>query len=127
MLSKSILALTLVESAVAFPWVAHQAGIDSALLKRQQTPSPSQAGSAANCPFNANHTGAAPYNPAYPYNYAHDGLPGKGVGGYLVPAPGDTAHYFVAPDYTKDIRGPCPGLNAGMLILSVTSLHFIGV
>jgi hypothetical protein len=28
-----------------------------------------------------------------------------------VPAPGDTAHQYVAPG-PNDIRGPCPGLNA---------------
>jgi len=46
-----------------------------------------------------------------PYNGAKGGGPGKGVGGYLVPAPGDTDHQFIAPTDT-DIRGPCPGLNA---------------
>lgn len=46
----------------------------------------------------------------YPYNSAQNGLPGKGIGGYQVPAPGDTAHQFVAPG-PNDIRGPCPGLN----------------
>lgn len=46
-----------------------------------------------------------------PYNGAKGGIPGKGVGGYLVPAPGDTAHQFIAPT-DQDIRGPCPGLNA---------------
>jgi hypothetical protein len=46
-----------------------------------------------------------------PYNSAKGGVPGKGIGGYLVPAPGDDAHQFIAPKDT-DIRGPCPGLNA---------------
>ena len=44
------------------------------------------------------------------YNSAKNGQPGKGKGGYLVPAKGDTAHKFIAPG-SKDIRGPCPGLN----------------
>lgn len=38
--------------------------------------------------------------------------PGTGKGGILVPAPGDTAHRFIAPNFATDIRGPCPGLNA---------------
>lgn len=109
MFCKALLASLAVDGAVAFPWVASQAGVDSSLLKRQQPPT--GAGSAANCPFNANHKPAAPYNPKYPYNGARNGLPGKGVGGYQVPAPGDTAHAFVAPDYSTDIRDPCPGLN----------------
>jgi hypothetical protein len=46
-----------------------------------------------------------------PYNSAINGSAGKGIGGYLVPAPGDADHQFVAPADT-DIRGPCPGLNA---------------
>jgi hypothetical protein len=46
-----------------------------------------------------------------PYNGAKGGGPGKGGGGYLVPAPGDTDHQFIAPT-DQDIRGPCPGLNA---------------
>lgn len=50
-------------------------------------------------------------NDQFPYNWAKDGVPGKGIGGYQVPAPGDDAHQFVAPT-DLDIRGPCPGLNA---------------
>ena len=46
-----------------------------------------------------------------PYNSAVGGLPGKGIGGYQVPAPGDEAHQYIAPT-DQDIRGPCPGLNA---------------
>ncbi|KAI9662911.1 MAG: hypothetical protein M1821_007958 [Bathelium mastoideum] len=42
---------------------------------------------------------------------AKGGVPGTGIGGYQVPAPGDTAHQFMAPT-DEDIRGPCPGLNA---------------
>ncbi|EKG16824.1 Chloroperoxidase [Macrophomina phaseolina MS6] len=47
----------------------------------------------------------------FPYNNAKNGVPGNGKGGYQVPAPGDTAHQFIAPT-AHDIRGPCPGLNA---------------
>jgi len=112
---KTVLALTsLVASASAFPFVAEMPGVDSSLLKarhtkRQQTGS--GPGSAATCPFNANHVPAAPFNPKYPYNYAVNGTQGKGKGGFQVPAPGDTAHKFIAPT-SNDIRGPCPGLNA---------------
>lgn len=103
-------------SASAFPWVVEMPGVDSSPLpgfkairqRRQQAGT--GAGSAATCPFNANHQGAAPYNAKYPYNNATNGLPGNGKGGYQVPAPGDTAHQFVAPG-ANDIRGPCPGLN----------------
>lgn len=112
MLSKSIIALALAESALAFPWVASQPGVNSGILTKRQQTYPNGPGSAQNCPFNANHTGAAPYDfTKWAYNGAINGQPGKGQGGYLVPAQGDTAHYFVAPDYSKDIRGPCPGLN----------------
>jgi len=105
-----------VASASAFPWVAEQPGVDSSLFggprrtKRQQSGS-FQNGGAATCPFNSNHQAAAPYNSKYPYNGAQNGLPGKGIGGFQVPAPGDTAHAYVAPG-PNDVRGPCPGLNA---------------
>lgn len=105
----------IIASASAFPFVANTPGVDSSLIrearvKRQQTPT-SGPGSAASCPFNANHVPAVPYSPDYPYNYAFNGTQGKGKGGYQVPAPGDTAHQFIAPG-PNDIRGPCPGLNA---------------
>lgn len=112
------LVLPLLFSATeAFPWVADAPGVTSpwsnayraAHARRQQ---PGQGpGSAAQCPFNANHKPAAPYNAKYPYNGAKNGQPGKGKGGYQVPAKGDTAHAFQKPT-SKDIRGPCPGLNA---------------
>ena len=100
--------------ADAFPWVADVPGVQSpwsqayraAHQRRQQAGS--GPGSAAQCPFNANHKPAAPYNPKYPYNGAKNGQPGKGKGGYLVPAKGDTAHQFQKPG-KNDIRGPCPG------------------
>ncbi|CAD0022981.1 unnamed protein product [Aureobasidium pullulans] len=110
------IASLLVASASAFPWVVDQPGVDSSLLgegrkARRQQAGGNQKGGAASCPFNANHQGAAPYNDKYPYNGAKNGAPGKGIGGYQVPAPGDTAHQYVAPG-ANDIRGPCPGLNA---------------
>ncbi|GAB7354943.1 hypothetical protein MBLNU459_g5561t1 [Dothideomycetes sp. NU459] len=118
---KNTLALTLlVSSASAFPFVANMPGVDSSMLgpkynknrnvKRQQSGG-SNPGGPASCPFNANHVPAAAWNPKYPYNSAVNGSQGKGIGGYQVPAPGDTAHAFVAPG-PNDIRGPCPGLNA---------------
>jgi hypothetical protein len=103
-------AALLTESAVAFPFVSEMPGVDSSLFrKRQQTSN--GPGSAAQCPFNANHVAAPGITTQYPYNGAKNGLPGNGKGGYQVPAPGDTAHQFVAPG-PNDIRGPCPGLNA---------------
>jgi hypothetical protein len=111
------LASIFIASASAFPWVVNQPGVDSSLLGgagkkvRRQQSGGFQAGGPATCPFNADHKGAAPYNAKYPYNGAKNGLPGKGVGGYQVPADGDTAHYFTPPG-KNDIRGPCPGLNA---------------
>ena len=87
-------------------------------------------GGPLNCPFNPDHVFPAPVNDQLyvtwytdlkrslltrfsysPYNSAKGGKPGKGIGGYLVPAIGDEAHKFIAPT-DRDIRGPCPGLNA---------------
>jgi hypothetical protein len=49
---------------------------------------------------------AAPYSPKYPYTGAKpDQLPGTGIGGVQVPAPGDTAHYYQHPPVGA-IRGP---------------------
>lgn len=98
------------QSALAFPWVAEQAGVNSRLFNRQQ-PGGNNPGGAANCPFNEVHIPAAPITPEFPYNYAKNGIKGRETGGYQVPATGDTAHQFIAPG-PKDIRGPCPGLNA---------------
>lgn len=112
-MKNAVLFSALLSSASAFPWVVNAPGVDSSLFtkQRRQQPGGSDPGGAATCPFNANHQGAAPFNAAYPYNSAQNGQPGKGIGGYLVPATGDTAHAFVAPG-ANDIRGPCPGLNA---------------
>jgi len=100
-----------IASASAFPWVARMPGVDSSLLPKRQQSGGSNPGGPATCPFNSDHKPAAAFNSKYPYNSAQNGLPGKGIGGYQVPAPGDTAHQFVAPG-PNDIRGPCPGLNA---------------
>lgn len=101
-------------TTTAFPWVADVPGVHSPwsaayrAAKRQQ---PGQGpGSAAQCPFNPDHKPAAPITKKYPYNGAKNGKPGKGKGGYQVPADGDKAHQFQKPG-PNDIRGPCPGLN----------------
>lgn len=113
---KSIIAASLITSAYAFPFVMDVSGVDSSAIhaerrriRRQQDGT--GGGAEATCPFNANHVPAAPVTSQYPYNNAKDGKPGNGKGGYQVPAPGDTAHAFVAPNPKTDIRGPCPGLN----------------
>ncbi|KAF7870424.1 hypothetical protein EAF04_004169 [Stromatinia cepivora] len=104
----SLVAITLMAEAVtAFPFVANLPGVDSSLLRANKRQQPST----SSCPFNANHITAPGISASYPYNGAKNGLPGKGIGGYQVPAPGDTDHQFIAPKST-DIRGPCPGLNA---------------
>ncbi|KAJ9143264.1 Cloroperoxidase [Coniochaeta hoffmannii] len=79
-------------------------------VKRQQSGG-NQPGGPVTCPFNPNHQDAVPISDEFPYNYAVGGIPGKGTGGYQVPAPGDEAHQYIAPT-DQDIRGPCPGLNA---------------
>jgi len=112
------LALPLLATTTsAFPWVADAPGVSSpwsqayrAAHERRQQPGEG-AGSAAQCPFNANHKPAAAFNAKYPYNNAKNGQKGNEKGGFQVPADGDTAHAFVAPG-PNDIRGPCPGLNA---------------
>ncbi|KAL8707502.1 MAG: hypothetical protein Q9220_007492 [cf. Caloplaca sp. 1 TL-2023] len=103
-----LLVSTLTASALAFPFVANYPGVDSSALRNYKRSTVDKRQSS--CPFNANHPGAAPYNPKYPYTGAKGGLPGTGVGGIKVPADGDTAHAFEAPG-PNDIRGPCPGLN----------------
>ena len=94
-------------TATAFPFVAEMPGVDASLLrlkpKRQQSGG-SNPGGPATCPFNPNHVPAPGITAQYPYNGAKNGLPGKGVGGYQVPAPGDTAHYFVPPGPNDIVR-----------------------
>ncbi|KAI7362138.1 Cloroperoxidase, partial [Hortaea werneckii] len=112
-MKNAVVSSLLVSGAAAFPWVAMQPGVDSSILRlkpRQQVGE--GPGGPDTCPFNANHEDARPVTDEFPYNNAKNGVPGNGKGGYQVPAPGDTAHQFEAPDYSKDIRGPCPGLNA---------------
>ncbi len=110
----SLTALALAAEVVtvtAFPFVAELPGVDSSLLrlkpKRQQSGG-SNPGGPATCPFNPNHLPAPGITDQYPYNGAKNGLPGKGVGGYQVPAPGDTAHYFVPPGPNDIVRTPSP-------------------
>ncbi|EGP84401.1 unnamed protein product [Zymoseptoria tritici ST99CH_3D1] len=115
---KTVIASSLLlAGASAFPFVATADGVDSSLLhaerQRLRRQQPGQGnGGAATCPFNANHKPAAPVTAQFPYNNAKNGKKGNEKGGFLVPDPNDKAHQFVAPDYSKDIRGPCPGLNA---------------
>lgn len=111
MAPKSLLiALATANSALAYPWVANAPGVDSSMLaprgSRLRMPRDSP-----DCPFNPNHEPAAPITSQYPYNGAIHGQPGNGKGGYLVPAAGDTAHEYRAPNPQTDIRGPCPGVN----------------
>ncbi|USW56812.1 Putative chloroperoxidase [Septoria linicola] len=113
---KGIIVSSLIASASAFPFVMDVAGVDSSAIheerRRIRRQQPGQGpGSAAQCAFNANHKPANPVTAQYPYNNAKNGKKGNEKGGYQVPAPGDTAHQFVAPNYKTDIRGPCPGLN----------------
>ncbi|UJO16959.1 Dothistromin biosynthesis peroxidase dotB [Fulvia fulva] len=98
----------LLQTSLAFPWVASAPGVDSALLHSSRHRRQAD----LNCAFNPNHENAAPLSSQFPYNNARFPFPGNGRGGYLVPAPGDTAHEFRAPRAGIDIRGPCPGLNA---------------
>lgn len=95
---------------MSFPFVSKIPGVDSNLLKRQQSGG-SNPGGPVTCPFNPNHVPAPGITPQFPYNNAQNGLPGRGVGGFLVPAIGDHAHQYTPPG-PNDIRGPCPGLNA---------------
>jgi len=107
MMKGAILVLA-AQAATAFPFVAKQPGIDKDLLARGYPVNKRQ--SDTNCPKNPVHPGAVPVNDQYPYLSALNGNQSTGKGGIQVPAPGDTAHYFVAPG-PLDIRGPCPGLN----------------
>ncbi|CAL3964333.1 unnamed protein product [Diplocarpon coronariae] len=109
----SLLSIALAAKSVsAFPFVAEQAGVDSSLFRRQ-TSGGANPGGPLNCPYTPpeKHVPAGGISEQYPYNGAKNGSQGMGVGGYKVPADGDTAHYFIKPG-PGDIRGPCPGLNA---------------
>jgi hypothetical protein len=113
----SLIVIALLAEAftvTAFPFVAEMPGVDASLLrlksKRQQSGG-SNPGGPATCPFNSNHVPAPGITAQYPYNGAKNGLPGKGVGGYQVPAPGDTAHYFVPPGPNDIVRTLLLSLN----------------
>lgn len=109
MAPKSLLTvLAVAQGAFAYPWVARAPGVDSSMLSRRSGHLPRDS---ANCPVNPNHVPAAPVTAQFPYNNAINGQKGNEKGGYLVPAPGDTAHEYRAPNPQTDIRGPCPGLN----------------
>lgn len=89
----------------AFPWAAKLVSDGSGLTNEALfSPLDKRAGS---CPVHATRKGAAPYSSYYPslYTSAMNGKPGTGRGGVLVPAPGDSAHAYVAPG-PNDIRGP---------------------
>lgn len=105
-------ALTLLFSlaplVASFPFIADQPGIKNKHLLRRQQSGGSDPGGPDTCPFNSDHVWPTPSTSEYPYNGAINGVPGKGIGGYQVPEPGDTAHEFIAPT-DNDIRGPCPG------------------
>ncbi|KAN0101466.1 Cloroperoxidase [Hyaloscypha variabilis] len=103
--------VALAGSGLAFPFAAKQEGIKNGHIIRRQQSGGYQPGGPGTCPFNPNHDYPVPVSDQFPYNGAKGGGPGKGGGGYLVPAPGDTDHQFIAPT-DQDIRGPCPGLNA---------------
>ncbi|KAK4498625.1 hypothetical protein PRZ48_009135 [Zasmidium cellare] len=104
------LALIAAPAALAYPWVARMPGVDSSMLGARSQASQFGARDSPQCPNNPNHVPAPLVTDQYPYNGAKNGKPGNGKGGYLVPAPGDTVHYFQAPG-PLDIRGPCPGIN----------------
>lgn len=107
-----LLSLVAANAASAFPWVAMQQGVDGSMLNRRQQSGGGQQGGPDTCAFNPNHVKAAPVTSKYPYNNAKNGKKGNEKGGFLVPDPNDKDHEFRAPDYSRDIRGPCPGLNA---------------
>lgn len=100
-------------SIAAWPWIANVPGVDLSAINAHPENLPRQrrqTGPDATCPFNPDHAGAAPFDVRFPYTGSIDGLPGTGIGGVQVPAPGDTAHAFTPPG-PNDIRGPCPGMN----------------
>lgn len=102
----------IVGSTAAFPALLNLGGnnklLDLSVVdlnKHQAEKNTYAAADPKNCPVNKNHVPAAEWDPKFPYNHAKNGLPGKGKGGYQVPAPGDKAHKFIAPG-PNDIRGP---------------------
>lgn len=111
MLSKALIAAALASQVTAWPFVANSVGMDPEEMIRRDRLVERTPGDAASCPNNPNHKPAVPISAKYPYCGAKDGVPGKQIcNNNLVPAKGDTAHYFQAPG-KNDIRGPCPGIN----------------
>ncbi|KAL6705176.1 hypothetical protein ACN47E_007281 [Coniothyrium glycines] len=111
----SIVSISCLASVVtAWPWIASVPGVDLSAIHAHPENSAKQRRQAGGldptCPFNAEHPGAAPFDIRFPYTGSINGLPGTGIGGVRVPAPGDTAHAFTPPG-PNDIRGPCPGMN----------------
>jgi hypothetical protein len=113
------LLLLQASATLAYPWVAGQPGVNSALFNKPRQPEVDKR--QASCPFNPAHKGAAPYTAPYTYTGAKNGLPGSQKGGIKVPADGDKAHAYTPPG-ANDIRGPCPGLNAAA---NVNTSHVI--
>ncbi|KAK7193860.1 Cloroperoxidase [Paraphaeosphaeria sporulosa] len=107
-------SIYLASAVSAWPWIANVPGVDLSAIHNHPenfAKQHRQTGSLdPTCPFNADHPGAAPFDVRFPYTGSINGLPGTGIGGVQVPAPGDTAHEFTPPG-PNDIRGPCPGMN----------------
>ncbi|KAF2151619.1 Cloroperoxidase [Myriangium duriaei CBS 260.36] len=106
-----LISMSLAGYGAPFPFIASLPDVTNKHLLTRQQSGGGQPGGPLTCPFNPNHEWPTPSNSKFPYNGAINGIPGRGVGGYQVPSPGDDAHKFIAPRST-DIRGPCPGLNA---------------
>jgi hypothetical protein len=84
-----ILALAHVAPMVsAFPWMANIPGIDLSIIHEHEEnfakPKQRRQGLDPTCPFNPEHPGAAPFDPAFPYTGSIGGLPGTGIGGIQV-------------------------------------------
>jgi hypothetical protein len=75
-------------SVSAFPWMANIPGIDLSIMQEHEenfAPSKQRRQSLdPTCPFNPDHQGAAPFDPAFPYTGSIGGLPGTGIGGIQV-------------------------------------------
>ena len=107
MASQSLfVALLALPGAIAYPWVARVPGVNSDFLPTHTIRNtPIESRDSPQCPNNPNHVPAVPISSKYPYLGAKDGKQGTGKGGILVPAPGDTDHYYQEPG-PLDIRGP---------------------
>lgn len=105
----SVLTTSLLLSGLttAFPWAAKLAAGGQSHVAMDRILSPLAKRDAGTCPVHLTRQGAAPYSSYYPsmYTGAMNGQAGTGNGGVQVPAPGDTAHAYVAPG-PGDIRGP---------------------